>query len=524
MAMSTFRRSLKAETKRSGGKGSKGAWREKWRLPQSGPTPIVMITADYVDHSPPAEQVEIDPVTGRPKEVRTAFFKARKHKRKIMKNGNDWYSDEICSAGNDPHNPQPCVGCFAMDSGDKSVSSNDIFCFGLVHLALYHAHPVLDDKNQIMMRRDNSGHVENFDECSGRNCNYCRTLAGAPLMQDPKWPNWQPQHIRPIFGQRRYFEIGKGHLSNLESWDTAVSACCQQCRRTLTTDGFKCPTCHNRVIDMTTDPRTDEQIQEAVSVPYPCMACNRPVLLTEEVSCDTCTSQGRQGSPFPLFGSVLHALREGENMKSQMVLRTFQHIEEFEREEIGKQLMFGATVGQLMNGKTMRQLVEELAQPYDFPELMKPRGLPEQSKRLELPIPPTAQGQGYQPQTQSYQPPGNQGYGAQRQPQQQGGALPYGAPQNQQQPTYGGAAASPQVQAQTWQAGPGHTGNTAPQPVQQAWQPPQPVQQNQQAVSPQFVQQPGQPQQSFVPPPVQQQQAPGPVPFVPPARQNFGNG
>lgn len=509
MAMSTFRRSLKAETKKMGGKGGKGAWRERWRLPTSGPTPMIFIEAEYTDPNPPAEQVETDPATGRPREVKHAFFKGRKHKRKSTKNGKEWYADEMCSAGYDPHNPQPCVGCYAMDSGDKTVTVSDIFYFGVVHLALYHGHPVLDDKNNIRMRQDGQGMLTNFTECTARSCNFCRTLAGAPLVQDPNWPGWRAEHISTTFGQRRYLEIGKGHLSNLESWDGSVSSTCQGCSSQLMTDGFKCPHCHSRCIDMATDQRTDEQIQEAVATPYPCMRCNRPVLLIEEVSCDRCIAMNvGQGAPFPFFGTVFHALREGEGMKSAMVLRRFETLDAFSQVTFQQQTLFGPTIGQILQGKPIQTLVSELAVPYDFPEMNKPRPLQEQAKRLDLSMPPSAGGGGgYQPATGGYQPAGP-GTG-------QGGYNPQAYGQPQQQPAapaayapYGAPMQTPQAPAQQqWQAPQGQP------PQQQQWQPnpPQAPVQQQHWQAPQ-----GQPQQPFQP-----TQQPGPQPFVPGVRPNF---
>lgn len=555
MGMSTFRRSLKAETKKMG-KGGKGAWRERWRLPQNNPTPILFIEASYVDPSPAPEQVEVDPQTGRPKEVRHAFFKARKHKRKSTKNGKEWYSDEWCSAGHDPHAPQPCIGCYHMDKGDKSLSVSDIFAFGVIHLAPYHGHPVLDDKGGIMMSKSQQGGpVINYTECIGRSCNFCRTLAGAPLIPDPDWPNWHAQQITSTFGQRRYLEIGKGHLSNLESWDGSISSTCAACTSQITTDGFKCPYCNTRCIDMATDPRTDEQIQEAVAQPYPCMRCNRPVILAEEVSCEACESQGRVGGPYPFFGTVLHALREGENMKSQMVLRRFEGLPSFERTTMNQQLYpNGPTIGQILQGKTIAQLVDELNKPYDFPEIMKPRDLKEQAKRLDLELPQSTSG--YQPSGSSgnggaYLPYG-QTAGGQQNPNQ-GGQQGYQSSGNQGQAQYGGAAAN----VQGWTTGPGHTGNSGAQQQQQNWQngqqgqgqwpnqqdPNQQQQQNwqqpaqqqpQQGFQPQQQQgfvQPQQGQQGFVQPqqagfqPQQGQQGfqPGPQAFVPQGRQNFSN-
>lgn len=401
MAMSAFRRSVKAETKK-GGKGFKGGYFDRWRFPQGQPTPILLINSSYVDPNPPQESVEVDPATGRPKEVRNAFFKLKKHRRRLLKNGSERFLDEICSAGHELHNPQPCVGCHAMDTGDKSVSVSDYAVFGIVHLHPYHGHPVLDDNGQIRMRGDGKGPLVNFTECTGRSCNYCRTLNGQPLVQDsdPKnqWPGWRADQLSTMFGQRRYIELGKNHLSDLGGWDSSVSSVCGLDGSQLLVDGYKCPHCQSMVIDMQQDPRTDEQIGDAVSKPYPCMRCGRPVLLEEVVSCDVCRANNRQHVQHSIFGNtVLWGLREGEGTNSHLVLRRFETLEQF-----------GASVHpNYLGGKSIQSYINELAQPYEFEKMFAPRTLQEQSKRLELSIPPSFGGGGGQPS--SYGQPQQQG-------------------------------------------------------------------------------------------------------------------
>ena len=74
-------------------------------------------------------------------EVKKSFFKFRKHRVKFNQNE---FRDEVCSAGYVAHNPQPCVGCSAMDTGDRRVNMSDNFAFGIVHLAVYHRHPLIN--------------------------------------------------------------------------------------------------------------------------------------------------------------------------------------------------------------------------------------------------------------------------------------------------------------------------------------------------------------------------------------------
>jgi hypothetical protein len=469
MVMSAFRRSVVADTKQKGG-GRKGSFHDRYRLPAE-PAPEaagILLRGDYVDPSPAPEQIEIDPATGRPKEVRNPYFKYRQHKHATKKNGKDWFATEICSAGIDPYNPQPCVGCFAMDSGNKAVGVSDMFAMGYIHLAYYHGHPLLDGNNQIVMKREKQEPVIVYDECVGRTCNYCRVLNNQPVIasNDDPWPGWSPQQITTVFGRRRYLEVGKGHLSDLSGIDSVIGSMCGACGSQLTTDGFACTTCNSMVIDMAADTRTDEQIAMEVLKPYPCMRCGRAVMLKEVVSCEVCERQGRQGVQLSLFDVVLFAKRQGEGTKSHIVRTNHMTIEQYAQRVDPR----------FLNGKSLRDYITELAgQPYDFPEMFKPKNLQDQSKRLELPMPPGAGGQ-MQQQYMSYggpqAPAAPPQYGA---PQQPYGAPPPQAPQYAPQQPYGApppqAAPMPAPQMQSG-------GMMVPQPAPQQYPPQmQPMQQ-----------------------------------------------
>lgn len=489
MVMSSFRRSVAADTKKKGGKGGKGAWYDRFRLPNTQPgAPICIVRAEYQDPSPSPEQIEVDPATGRPKPVINPYYKFRKHIRALKQGGGrDLIMDANCSAGYDPHNPQPCVGCFAVDSGDKSVKVSDAFNFTIVHLAYYHGHPLIDrDKGGIVMKNDNSGPVMITTECEGRTCNFCRVLQGQPPLppqqgKDP-WPGYDPRSLTTVFGKRRYLELGKGHLSDLEGIDQVVSAQCGNCRSQLTTDGFACPHCNTLIIDMANDPRSDEQIAADAVRPYPCMRCQRPVLLREIVSCDTCSAQNAQPLQLSVFDVVFFGMRQGEGTNSH-VTQGLPHrtIEEFAK----------SVDPNFLGGKTLRQYIGELAKPYDFDEICKPLSLQDQSVRLKLPMPagvgmmqPGFQGQPqYAPAQQFVQQPGQMFQPMQPNMQAaplQPGQSPY-QPYPQQQPQY--APQQPQFAPQQPQY--------AQQPVPgQAWQQPQ--------------------------------QQPGPQPFIPIAPPNFG--
>lgn len=447
-------------------KGSGGGnWYDRYRLPQGNATPFVFINAEYIDKNPNPELIELGP-DGRPLPVKNAYFKVKSHRRKTFKNGKEWFIDEICGQGDDPHNPKPCAGCTAMDMGDKTVTLSDKFVFGLVHLHPYHRHPLIDYKtNQVRMKQDNSGPIYSYTECEGRTCNFCRIKAGQPpappAQGEHPFPNYNPADITTEFGHRRYMEIGKSHLSNLEGWESAVtSQCCAhilnpqgqllaRCSQQLIRESYNCPHCNGVVIDLSTDPRSDEELDKATSKPYPCMKCQKGVLLKEIVSCDSCAQQGRMFSQLGVFDVVLWAKRQGEGTKSQMMLQQFQTVEEFSRS-------LPQPMQALLNGKTVADVIKELASPYDFDKMFEPRSFQEQATKLELNIAPPGQQlppnaytqpmQGYQPQQMVQQP---------MQPMQQ--VQPMMAP-----PPPPGAAPYVSYPPAPQQAGPGPQGFQAP--------------------------------------------------------------
>lgn len=482
--MSSFRRTTATENKHKGGSGRKGNYYDRLNIPKEAEgygASLVIVRGEYKDHNPPPELVEIDPRTGLPKDVINFFFKLRKHKRKLMINGNEQFRDEPCAAGHDAHNPQPCAGCMAMDRGDKSVTISDAYYFTVLHMALYHSHPLLDKQSrQIVMKKDNSGPVMIQTECDGRLCNFCRVSSGNPPVQQQGaelWPGWQANQFTTQFGNRRYLEVGKSHLDNLGAFESIIGSRCwhPQCGSQLVTDSYSCPHCATVIIDMASDTRSDEEIAKAVLSPYPCLNCRQSVLLHENVSCEVCENAHppRQFVQRSLFDSVVTLFKSGEGTKSQIQMRNSTPFDSMTQQLVSQ--------GLLPQGKTIEQLIQEIAKPYDFAEIFKPRSMEDQMKRLGL-------------ETQTQAPQGS-AYGA------------YGAPQ---QPNY---------QQQTFMAPQGGV----PQPTQQpqfGGYVPQQTMPMQQAPGPQFAGYQPNPNGTGAP---SNQTQPGPAPFVPNPRTNFGS-
>lgn len=385
--ISAFRRSVKLDSKNknSGGKGG-GNWREEMRLPKDPdpPAAMVFIDAEYPDPNPSSEERAIagNAPNGQPNPVNKLYRKVQQHNRKYFANqGRERFGDAFCSKGYDAYNPQPCIGCMAMDSGDKSIKLSEKYAFGFFHLAYYHGHPVFRDDGSLLTRKDSQELVLNYDECVGRDCNYCRILRGMQpfVPQGQKaFPNYNPGQITTVYGRRRYLLIGKNHLSALDGWDSAISSNCGTCRNLLQTEGFMCPYCQNLVIDMQTDPRTIPQIKDAIQNPVHCNTCQKMVIVEESTYCQPCETAGRQSHVNFLTDVVALGCRQGEQTSSTLMLKGFHSIEEYEQIMLSQNPQFR----DLLGGKSLRQYIQDNSKPYDFDLVLKPMDLEGQEKRL----------------------------------------------------------------------------------------------------------------------------------------------
>lgn len=392
MAMTNFRRSAisnSASKPRGSGGGGGGGWFDMFKLPVNTPTPFVLIKAEYIDPNPPQERIEYD-ANNQPIPVKNLFYKYKQHTRKTFKNGQEYFPKERCSTGHDPHNPQPCAGCMAYDMGDKTISLSDRFAFGIVHLTPYHRHPMVDyQTGQVRMKQDNSGPFFKYSECLGRSCSLCKYKAGQPLPKGETPPPFHPNDISTEFGHRRYLDLGKNHLNNLQSWDGTITSQCSspiydakgtfiaKCGQQLTRMSFNCPHCDSVLIDMATDPRTDEEIEQAIAHPYVCLKCQKSVNVHEVVSCDSCASAQRPHLQNGIVDMVLWGMRQGEGTQSQLVLQQFQLVEEFQRSLPGP-------IQQMLGGKSVADIIKELGNPYNFDEVIKTNTVADQAKRLML--------------------------------------------------------------------------------------------------------------------------------------------
>jgi hypothetical protein len=112
MAMSAFRRSAASETKQRSGKGGKGNYWDRLDIPKQNSTPVLILRGAYKDPNPSRDLIDIDPATGRAKDVVCDFYKVTKHKRKLFLNGKETFRDTPCSAQSAALCRLCCDGCW----------------------------------------------------------------------------------------------------------------------------------------------------------------------------------------------------------------------------------------------------------------------------------------------------------------------------------------------------------------------------------------------------------------------------
>lgn len=390
MFTSKFRHSVQATVNASKPKsppkaksGKKGNWKDQLKLPKSPApaTPFLILNAVYDDMTVSSDSVPTD-AEGKKLWPKATYFHYKKHASSYHIKGQERYGDTPCSRGNDPFNPQPCEGCLQMEQGNKQVSLKDSFAFSLVHLVPYHGVPASDYKNpgQFLKKRDSQEYYLNFEECTGRDCNYCRVLKGLPTISVPgkaAFPVYPKDSITTEFGRVRYLEVGAGHLSNLEGWDLAITSKCGTCRGELVTEGFECTSCGTLVIDMERDTRPAEVIAKVVSSPMECPECKHVGMVKEAPFCEACDSAGRTWKENVITDVVCKAKKQGEKAKTTIVLDGFYSIEDFEKE-------MPSAHKALLKGRPLREVIAELSKPFAFDEIMAPVSSEEQITRLGI--------------------------------------------------------------------------------------------------------------------------------------------
>lgn len=396
------------------------------------------IYATYPEGHPQMGQRIIPPPKQEGLHIRAHTFNVFMKPRNPNERGYNSFREVYCSAGPEPHAPQPCVGCYQVDHGQKDSRARDSWVFNIAHLAWYHLVPFVKD-NQVQMKKDGSGPIMIKVECMSHkmeNVYLGRAVhagrAPADIAKNFKQCDGCQQQAEWSWGDHRVLQLGLKHLKNIFEIDDMVGKKCINCGTGILRIAFDCEKCNLELLDLSQVSWTNDQVEVYTKTQQQCQ-CGHLGLPRSAYECGFDDNFHRVAEPCAspqkttIFDCVLWLQREGESTDSEVVVKRVELISQFQQR----------TPGQRPLPEFLTEIVKE---PFNLVEMYKPESLDEQAESIRVENPYAQQQQqytGYQapqgyPQTQGYQPPGTGGYVPPGQPAYQ---PPGSSPQ--QGPVYG---------------------------------------------------------------------------------------
>lgn len=400
--------------------------------------PIVLVAGQYEDVyaiDKDGNRITPPPVTeGFRFKVHT--FNVFVKPKKPGQTGFSSFRDIICSAGPEPHAPQPCVGDYLHDHGQKDAKPKDQWAFNIAHLGWYHLEPLVKD-GQVQMKKDNSGPVMVKKEClsykmenvvMGRAVTAGR-VPNAQLAKKYKQCEGCAQQHQYVFGEHRVLQLGYGHLKNLLAVDDLIGKRCLSCGTNIMRMAFDCTKCNNEMVNLANSGWTNDQIEQFSKTATNCPHCGNFDVPYSVYECgfDDNYTRVRESCEDPVKTTVFHCVlwvqREGEKTDSELVVKKIELIPQYKTHD---------------NRALSEHLKEIVKEPFNLPDMYKPESLDEQAQLLDVPNPYVSQQQQYT--TYPGQP--GPGYGV----QQPGPGVPgAGYSTAQTGPVPGGQPAFPQM-------------------------------------------------------------------------------
>lgn len=427
----------------SGSKGGKGGYFNKLRVTKLTPE---LQGVMYANENPGDPILFVQPQTlyqdlydtdetGTPRGTVGPAYHILTHQVQGINNGKKTFADFVCTAGPNPHAPQPCVGCHAVDSGNKSVgNARQQWAFNVKHLVPYHEVPLVDYKTKaIKYRKDKPNEpVLVLQQCQ----------TGTPserLYRAQRGPNGVQitpcEHcqkgIQLIYGAPKVFVLGKSHLENLLSVDQTLEATCAHCMTRLIKTGYHCGSCNTELLNLSkSTSMTNSDVADYAARPQQCN-CGHVGLTKPKYLCGYDPSgmyalpNGPCGQtrPLSIFDCVMYIHKEGESVQSKLIVGP----------PIPKH-MFATSTGQADLDQWLK--MPHLVKTFDLQDMFKPLATDEQAKICGIANPYAQQGQqygAYPGQQQQWQAP----------PQNPG--MPPQQPQYQSYPPQAGYAQQPQL-------------------------------------------------------------------------------
>ena len=366
--------------------------------------PIVLMPGQYQDlFARTAEGASITP----PPVIEAYRFRSHTFPVFIQPNkpgqqGFKSFRDIVCSAGTDPHSPQPCIGCYQVDHGTKDAKPRDQWAFNIAHLGWYHQHPFLKD-GQIQCKKGTQDPVMVKDQCNAHrmeNTILARAVqAQTKNLRAPKpcegCGNRQPF----IFGDHRVLQVGFKHLKNILSFDEELGKKCANCGTFIIRVAFDCAKCGKEILNIGQSGWTNDQLDTYSKSPQSCQHCHQMDLPKSVYECGFDERYAKVSGGCPdnveprktsVFDCVLWTQREGEATESELIVKKIELISSFKTPD----------------GRPLTEHLKELVKaPYNLAEMYAPDTLDEQAETIRVTNPYATQQQAYTPYGQQAQQP-----------------------------------------------------------------------------------------------------------------------
>ncbi len=480
MSMENLRRGASSISSGRGKGGTRSAYFAQWRPPQisigagmgkqritfdlhpflaappseesktEAAEPIVLIAGEYEDPYSVDDQGNriVPPPKTEGLHFRVHNFNVFMKGRNPSEQGYHTFREIACSAGPEPHAPQPCLGCYEVDHGNKDAKSKDQWAFNIAHLGWYHMVPLVKD-NQVQMKRDGSGPVMIKQECMNQkreNMYLGRALQanrGVPQAIAKKYKNCDgcQQGAQWAYGDHRVLKLGFKHLKNILEIDDKIGKKCVTCSTGILRVAFDCQHCNNEILDLTAVQWTNDQIETYSKTQQNCPHCQQVTVPQNVYECgydenyNKISASCSDPRKTTIFDCVLWVQREGESTESEVVVKRIDLLPQYVTPD---------------NRPLQDHLKEIVKEPFNLTEMYKPDTLDEQADTIQKPN-PYQQQQQYQAygggQPQGGYPQGQQSFGGQgyAPPQPPGGGYPQGPQGGYAQPPGGPQPSYPNV-------------------------------------------------------------------------------
>jgi hypothetical protein len=179
----------------------------------------------------------------------------------------------ICSAGNNPYKPKPCVGC------TKGLRKTPLNVFTTILLETFHKVPWEKDGKNVI-RNNKPVMIDKL--CDGTNCKMCAVDAEV------------------FFGKRLHWAVNQPQMEQVIAQEETLKGVCE-CGQPLKIKTFNCPLCEDIVLDLATTDLSGRAIKEAFDNGMWCGKCNRIVYPYEISHCPKADGGCDNSRPLDIF-------------------------------------------------------------------------------------------------------------------------------------------------------------------------------------------------------------------------------